>query len=112
MMQLRRTLTWTAVGLALITLAACLSLVLSTTSLRRNVDDLDRAYRVSRLVSSLAHQSIRHELETSSIGRSLSEAQSQVFLGRAINRRLRAGTVRIAEEHAGDLHPTVEVEAR
>ena len=84
MMQLRRTLTWTAVGLVLITFTACVALVLSTTSLRRNVDDLDRAYRVSRFVSSLAHQSIRHELETSSMGRTLSEAQSQVFLGRAI----------------------------
>ena len=37
---------------------------------------------------------------------------TSVELRAAINRRLRAGTVRIAEEHAGDLHPTVEVEAR
>jgi signal transduction histidine kinase len=83
-MQLRRTLTWTAVGLGLITLIACVALMLSTTLLRRNVDDLDRAHRVSRLVSSLAHQSISYELETSSIGRSLSEAQGRIVLARAL----------------------------
>ena len=83
MMQLRRTLTWATVGLGLITLTACLALALSTTYLRRTVDDLDRAHQVSRLVSSLAHQSIRYELETSSMGRSLSEAQGRVLLARA-----------------------------
>jgi len=83
-MQLRRTLAWTAVGLVLITLTACTALVLSTTLLRRNVDELDRSHRVSRLVSSLAHQSIHYEMETSSMGRSLSEAQSRIFLARAI----------------------------
>ena len=83
-MQLRRMLAWTAIGLVLITLTACAALVLTTTLLRRNVDDLDRAHRVSRLVASLAHQSIRYELETSSMGRSLSEAQGRIFLARAI----------------------------
>ena len=77
-MQLRRTLTWTAVGLGLITLTACVALVLSTTLLRRTVDDLDRAHQVSRLASNLAHQSIRYELETSPLGRDLSEAGSRV----------------------------------
>jgi signal transduction histidine kinase len=85
MMQLRRTLTWTAVGLGLITLTACFALVLSTTLLRRNVDDLDRAHQVSRLVSRLAHQSIRYEIETSSMARSMAEAQGQVLLARAIS---------------------------
>ncbi len=83
-MQLRRTLTSTAVGLGLITLTACVALALSTTLLRRTVDDLDRAHQVSRLVSSLAHQSIRYDLETTSLGRSLSEAQARVLLSRAI----------------------------
>jgi len=84
MMQLRRTLTSTAVGLVLITLTACAALVLSTRLLRRTMDDLDRANRVSRLTSNLAHQSIRYELETSSMGRSLSEAQGRILLARAI----------------------------
>jgi two-component system, OmpR family, sensor histidine kinase MtrB len=83
-MQLRRTLTVTTVGLALITLTACVALVLTTTLLRRTVDELDRAQQISRIVSSLAHQSIRYELETSPMGRSLSEAQGRVFLARAI----------------------------
>ncbi len=83
-MQLRRTLTVTTVGLGLITLTACGALVLSTTLLRRTVDDLDRAHAVSRLASSLAHQSLRFELETSSMGRSLSEAQGRIFLARAM----------------------------
>jgi signal transduction histidine kinase len=85
MMQLRRTLTSTTVGLGLITLTACVALVLSTTLLRRTVDDLDRAHAISRLASSLAHQSIRFELETTPMGRSLSEAQGRVLLARAID---------------------------
>jgi NADH-quinone oxidoreductase subunit G len=36
---------------------------------------------------------------------------TSVELPAQINRRLRAGTVRLAEEHAGDLHGTVEVTA-
>jgi signal transduction histidine kinase len=84
MMQLRRTLIGTAVGLGLVTLAACVALVLTSTLLRRNVDDLDRAHQVSRLVSRLALHSISYELETSSMGRSLSEAQGRVRLTRAI----------------------------
>jgi hypothetical protein len=32
---------------------------------------------------------------------------TSVELRAAIDRRLRAGTARIAEEHAGDLHPTI-----
>ena len=83
-MQLRRTLTWAAVGLGLITLTACVALVLSTTLLRRTVDDLDRSQQLARIASSLAHQSIRYELETTSMGRSLSEAQGRVFVARAI----------------------------
>ncbi|HEX3902739.1 MAG TPA: ATP-binding protein [Polyangia bacterium] len=83
-MQLRRTLTLAAVGLGLITLTACVALVLSTTLLRRTADNLDRAHQVARLASSLAHQSIRFELETTSMGRSLSEAQGRVLLARAI----------------------------
>ncbi len=82
-MQLRRTLTWTAVGLGLITLTACVALVLSTTLLRRTVNELDRAHQVSRLASNLAHQSIRYELESSPLGRALSEAQGRVLLARA-----------------------------
>ena len=73
-----------AVGLGLLTLTACVALVLSTTLLRRTVDDLDRAHQVARIASSLAHQSIRYELETTSMGRSLSEAQGRVLLARAI----------------------------
>ncbi len=84
-MQLRRTLTVTTVGLGLITLTACVSLVLSTTLLRRTVDDVDRAHAVSRLASSIANQSIRFELETTPMGRSLSEAQGRVLLARAIS---------------------------
>src|SRR5580692_11965350 len=84
-MQLRRTLTSTTVGLGLITLTACVALVLSTTLLRRTVDDLDRAHAISRLASSLAHQSIRFEMETTPMGRSLSEAQGRVLLARAID---------------------------
>ena len=84
-MHLRRTLTWTAVGLGLLTLIACVGLVLSTTLMRRAVDDLDRAHAVSRLATSLAHQSIRFELETTSMGRSLSEAQGRVLLSRAMD---------------------------
>ena len=83
-MQLRRTLTSTTVGLGLITLTACVALVLSTTLLRRTVDDLDRAHAISRLASSLTHQSIRFEMETTPMGRSLSEAQGRVLLARAI----------------------------
>jgi len=83
-MQLRRTLTLAAVGLGLITLIACGALVLSTTLLRRTVDDLDRANAVSRIASSLAHQSIRFELEGTSLGRSLSEAQGRVLLARGL----------------------------
>jgi signal transduction histidine kinase len=83
-MQLRRTLTLTTVGLGLITLTACVALVLSTTLLRRAVDDLDRAHTVSRIASSLAHQSLRFELETTPMGRSLSEAQGRVLLARAM----------------------------
>jgi len=84
-MQLRRTLTWTAVGLGLLTLTACVALVLSTTLMRRAVDDLDRAHAVSRIATSLAHQSIRFELETTAMGRSLSEAQGRVSLARAMD---------------------------
>jgi two-component system, OmpR family, sensor histidine kinase MtrB len=84
-MHLRRTLTWTAVGLGLLTLIACAALVLSTTLTRRAVDDLERAHAVSRLATSLAHQSIRFELETTSMGRSLSEAQGRVLLSRAMD---------------------------
>ncbi|HEY6477558.1 MAG TPA: ATP-binding protein, partial [Polyangia bacterium] len=82
-MQLRRTLTFATVGLGLITLTACGALVLSTTLLRRTVDDLDRAHQVARLATNLAHQSIRYEFETSPMGRSLSEAQGRVLLSRA-----------------------------
>jgi len=82
-MRLRRTLTFAMVGLGLITLTACIALVASTTFLRRTVDDLDRAHQTARLASSLAHQSIRYELETSPMGRSLSEAQGRVLLARA-----------------------------
>jgi hypothetical protein len=35
-----------------------------------------------------------------------------VELRARINRRLRAGTARVAEEHAGELHATVEVSRR
>ena len=84
-MQLRRTLTFTAVGLGLLTLIACVGLVLSTTLMRRAVDDLDRAHAVSRLATGLAHQSIRFELETTSMGRSLSEARGRVLLSRAMD---------------------------
>lgn len=84
-MQLRRTLTLTTVGLGLITLTACVALVLSTTFLRRTVDDLDRAQQSARLAASLAHQSIRFELETSPLGRSLSEANGRVLLARLNN---------------------------
>jgi two-component system, OmpR family, sensor histidine kinase MtrB len=120
-MQLRRTLTWTAVGLVLITLTACLALVLSTTWLRRNVDDLDRAHRVSRLVSSLAYQSISYELETSSMARSLSEAQGRIVLARAIaltrspdERRVLESLVLELERHwrsatNGDVHLHAEL---
>ena len=83
-MQLRRTLTFTAVGLGLLTLIACVGLVLSTTLMRRAVDDLDRAHAVSRLATGLAHQSIRFELETTSMGRSLSEAHGRILLSRAM----------------------------
>jgi hypothetical protein len=62
-MQLRRTLTAATVGLGLITFTACVALISSTTLLRRTIDDLDRAHQVARLASSLAHQSIRYELE-------------------------------------------------
>jgi hypothetical protein len=34
---------------------------------------------------------------------------TSVALRTAINKRLKTGVVRIAEEHARDLHPTVEV---
>jgi anaerobic selenocysteine-containing dehydrogenase len=37
---------------------------------------------------------------------------TSVELRAAIDRRLRAGTARIAEEHAGDLHPTIQVRRR
>jgi len=84
-MQLRRTLTWTAVGLVLITFTACAALVLSTTFLRRTMEDLDRAHKVSQLVSKLAHESIAYQLETSSMGRSLSEAQARILLSRALD---------------------------
>jgi signal transduction histidine kinase len=84
-MQLRRTLTLTTVGLGLLTLTASVVLVLSTTLLRRAVDDLDRAHAVSRLASSLAHQSLRFEFETTSMGRSISEAQGRVLLARAMD---------------------------
>jgi len=82
-MQLRRTLTGATVGLGLIALTACVALVWSTTLLRRTVDDLDRAQEMARLAASLAHQSIRYEFETSSMGRSLSQAQGRVLLARA-----------------------------
>jgi len=75
----------TAIGLCLITFTACAALVLFTTLLRGAVDDLDRSQQVARLASSLAHQSIRYELETSSMGRALSEAQGRVLLARATN---------------------------
>jgi predicted molibdopterin-dependent oxidoreductase YjgC len=37
---------------------------------------------------------------------------TSVELRARVNRRLRAGTARVAEEHAGELHPTVEVTPR
>jgi signal transduction histidine kinase len=103
-MQLRRALTWTAVGLGLITLIACVALVLSTTLLRRTVDDLDRAHQVSQLASNLAHQSIRYELETSPLGRALSEAHGRVLLARA------TGLTRSSDERQAleDLGPQLE----
>src|SRR5450755_4752590 len=84
-MQLRRTLTVTTVGLGVITLTACVALVLSTTLLRRTMDDLDRSHAISRLVSSLAHQSIHFDFEATPMGRSLSEAQGRVLLARAMD---------------------------
>jgi signal transduction histidine kinase len=102
-MQLRRTLTLTTVGLGLITLTACGALVMSTTLLRRTVDDLDRAHAVSRIVSSLAHQSLRFELETSSMGRSLSEAQGRIFLARAMGLTRSPDERRVLEKLGGQL---------
>ena len=40
---------------------------------------------------------------------SRSESRTSVELLAAVNKRLKTGVVRIAEEHARDLHPTVEV---
>jgi signal transduction histidine kinase len=82
-MQLRRTLTVTTIGIGLVTLIACVALVLFTTLLRRTVDDLVRSQRLARLASALAHQSLRYEFETSPMGRSLSEAQARLLLARA-----------------------------
>jgi len=75
-MQLRRTLTEAAVGLGVVTLIACAALVVFTTMLRRNVDDVQRSQEMARLTSRLAHQAFRHEIETSPMGRSAGPSPS------------------------------------
>ena len=40
---------------------------------------------------------------------SVSSNGTSVELRAQLNKRLRAGTARVADEHARDLHPTVEV---
>ena len=92
-MQLRRTLTEAAVGLGVVTLIACAALVVFTTMLRRNVDDVQRSQEMARLTSRLAHQAFRHEIETSPMGRAMAEAQGRVLLTRATD------LARTPEEH-------------
>jgi signal transduction histidine kinase len=103
-MQLRRTLNRAAVGLGLVTFIACAALVVSTSLLRRMVEDVDRSQQLSRLTSRLAHQSFRYEIEPSALGRSMAEAQGRVLLARATE------LARTREERRGfaDLSPLLE----
>jgi signal transduction histidine kinase len=81
-MRLRRALTWSAVGLGLVTLLACTALVVFTTLLRQKVDQIDRTQQAAKVTSDLVHHVLRYQLETNPTGRALSEAYGRLLLSR------------------------------
>jgi signal transduction histidine kinase len=81
--ELRRVLRWSTFGLGLVTASACIALVLFTTLLRRNVDDMERAHLAAKLAADLTHHSFKYQFESSSTGRVLAEAYGRVLYARA-----------------------------
>src|SRR5262252_7778516 len=107
-MQLRRTLIWSAVLLGVVTLAACVSLVLFTTLLRRNVDEIARTQRAAKVASDLVHQSLEYELVTSPTARALSKAYGRALLARGME----AASTREEREMFQALAPSLELHWR
>lgn len=81
-MRLRRTLIWTTVGLGLVTLTACLALVVLTTLMRRNADEIDRAEGASKLSSDLARSALANGSATTPLERQMTEARGRIMLER------------------------------
>jgi signal transduction histidine kinase len=78
-----------------VALVACVALVLLTTLLRREVDEMDRSQEAARLASNLAHHTLQYEFERTPTGRALSQAEGRVLLARG------ATLVRTPEARAG-----------
>jgi signal transduction histidine kinase len=82
-MTLRRVTIVTGVALTIVTLVACVSLLVLTTMMRTAMDELIATQRREQLISELVNHAMAHVVETTAIGRSISEARARDMLTRA-----------------------------
>jgi signal transduction histidine kinase len=81
-MRLRRALIWTTAGLGVVTLAACVALVVLTTLMRRNSDEIARAEGAAKLGSDLSRNALANVTAVSPLERELTEARGRIMLER------------------------------
>jgi signal transduction histidine kinase len=81
-MRLRRALTWTTVGLGALTLAACAALVVLTTLMRQNVEEINRSQGAANVASDLSRNALANAGAASPLERALTEARGRILLDR------------------------------